>query len=58
MRDYYRRQADTHIQSLANKISRLHKEIEDRSGNLLDEPDRMIQQRFWLQYELDNAGAW
>ena len=56
-RDYYRRQAETHIQDLANKISRLQKEIEDRAGNLLDERDRMIQQRLWLQNELDNVGA-
>ena len=56
-RDYYRRQAETHIQDLANKISRLQKEIEDRAGNLLDERDRMIQQRIWLQNELDNVGA-
>ena len=44
-RDYYRKQAETHIQGLANKISRLQKEIEDRAGNLLDERDQMIQQR-------------
>ena len=25
--------------------------------NLLDEHDRIIQQRFWLQKELDNIGA-
>ena len=25
--------------------------------NLLDERDRMIQQRLWLQNELDNVGA-
>ena len=56
-RDYYRRQAETHIQDLGNKISRLQKEIEDRAGNLLDERDRMIQQRHWLQNELDNVGA-
>ena len=56
-RDYYRRQAETHIQDLANKISRLQKEIEDRAGNLLDERGRMIQQRLWLQNELDNVGA-
>ena len=56
-RDYYRRQAETHIQDLANKISRLQKEIEDRAGNLLDERDGMIQQRLWLQNELDNVGA-
>ena len=56
-RDYYRRQAETHIQDLANKISRLQTEIEGRAGNLLDERDRMIQQRLWLQNELDNVGA-
>ena len=56
-RDYYRNQAETHIQDLANKISRLQKEIEDRAGNLLDERDGMIQQRLWLQNELDNVGA-
>ena len=56
-RDYYRNQAETHIQDLANKISRLQKEIEDRAGNLLDERDRMIQQRLWLLNELDNVGA-
>ena len=56
-RDCYRRQAETHVQDLANKISRLQKEIEDRAGNLLDERDRMIQQRLWLQNELDNVGA-
>ena len=55
--DYYRKQAETHIQSLAAKISRLQKEIEDRAGNLLDERDGMIQQRLWLQNELDNVGA-
>ena len=56
-RDYYCKQAETHIQDLANKISRLQKEIEDCAGNLLDERDRMIQQRLWLQNELDNVGA-
>ena len=45
------------LQDLANKISRLQKEIEDRAGNLLDERDRMIHQRLWLQNELDNVGA-
>ena len=56
-RDFYRKQAETHVQYLADKISRLQKEIEDRAGNLLDERDRMIQQRLWLQNELDNVGA-
>ena len=56
-RDFYRKQAETHIQGLASKISNLQKEIEERAGNLLDERDRMIQQRIWLQNELDNVGA-
>ena len=56
-RDYYRKQVETHIVSLALKISNLQREIEDRAGGLLDERDRMIQQRLWLQNELDNVGA-
>ena len=56
-RDYYRKQAETHIQSLAAKISRLQKEIEERAGGLLDQRDELIQQRLWLQNELDNVGA-
>ena len=56
-RSYYRKQAETHIQDLANKINRLQKEIEVHAGNLLHERDRMIQQRLWLQNELDNVGA-
>ena len=56
-RDFYRKQAETHVEALAAKISRLQKEIEERAGNLLDERDRMIQQRLWLQNELDNVGA-
>ena len=56
-RDFYRKQAETHIESLALKIANLQREIEDRAGNLLDERDGMIQQRLWLQNELDNVGA-
>ena len=56
-RDFYRKQAETHIQGLVSKISNLQKEIEERAGTLLDERDRMIQQRLWLQNELDNVGA-
>ena len=33
------------------------REIEDRAGNLLDQRDELIQQRIWLQNELDNVGA-
>ena len=56
-RDLYRKQADTHIQSLAAKISRLQREIEERAGGLLDQRDELIQQRLWLQNELDNVDA-
>ena len=56
-RDYYRKQAETHVEALAAKISRLQKEIEERAGGLLDQRDELIQQRLWLQNELDNVGA-
>ena len=56
-RDFYRKQAETHIESLALKISNLQKEIEERAGGLLDQRDELIQQRLWLQNELDNVGA-
>ena len=44
-------------QTTAAKISHLQKEIEDRAGGLLDQRDELIQQRLWLQNELDNVGA-
>ena len=56
-RDYYRKQAETHVEALVAKISRLQKEIEERAGGLLDQRDELIQQRLWLQNELDNVGA-
>ena len=56
-RDFYRKQAETHIESLALKIANLQRQIEEQTGGLLDERDRMIQQRLWLQNELDNVGA-
>ena len=56
-RDFYRKQAETHIESLALKIANLQRQIEEQAGGLLDERDRMIQQRSWLQNELNNAGA-
>ena len=56
-RDFYRKQAETHVEALAAKISRLQKEIEERAGGLLDQRDELIQQRLWLQNELDNVGA-
>ena len=52
-RDFYRKQAETHIESLALKISNLQRGS-NRAGNLLDERD-VIQQRLWLQNELDNV---
>ena len=56
-RDFYRNQAETHIQGLATKIRNLQRQIEEQAGGLLDERDRLIQQRSWLQNELNNAGA-
>ena len=56
-RSYYKRQAEEHVASLATKIANLQKEIEERAGGLLDERDRLIQQRLWLRNELDAAGA-
>ena len=35
----------------------LQRQIEEQAGGLLDERDRLIQQRLWLQNELDNVGA-
>ena len=56
-RDYYRKQAETHVASLAQRITKVQRSIEEKAGGLLDERDRMIQQRLWLQNELDNVGA-
>ena len=56
-RDSYRKQAETHIESLALKIANLQRQIEEQAGGLLDERDRLIQQRLWLRNELDAAGA-
>ena len=55
--DSYRKQAETHIDSLATRIANLQRQIEEQAGGLLDERDRLIQQRLWLQNELDNVGA-
>ena len=56
-RDFYRKQAETHIASLAQKISNVQRQIEEQAGGLLDERDRLIQQRLWLRNELDAAGV-
>ena len=56
-RDYYRKQAEAHIDSLATRIANLQRQIEEQAGGLLDERDRLIQQRLWLRNELDAAGA-
>ena len=49
--------AELVLESLALKISNLQRQIEDRAGGLLDERDRLIQQRLWLRNELDAAGV-
>ena len=54
---FYRKQAETHVASLAQRISNVQRAIEEKAGGLLDERDRLIQQRLWLQNELDNVGA-
>ena len=41
-RDYYRKQAETHIDSLATRIANLQRQIEEQAGGLLDERDRLI----------------
>ena len=35
----------------------LQRQIEEQAGGLLDERDRLIQQRLWLRNELDAAGV-
>lgn len=55
-RPYYRDQAEAHVAALAKKIASVQRAIEQQAGGLLDERDRLIQQRLWLQNELDNAG--
>ena len=56
-RTYYRNQAEAHIDSLATRIANLQRQIEEQAGGLLDERDRLIQQRLWLRNELDAAGV-
>ena len=56
-RDYYRKQAETHVASLAQRIANVQRDIEERAGGLLDQRDQLIQQRLWLKNELDNVGA-
>ena len=56
-RDFYRKQAETHVASLAQRIANVQRDIEEKAGGLLDERDRLIQERLWLQNELTNSGA-
>jgi len=56
-RDYYRKQAETHVAALAQRIANMQRAIEEKAGGLLDERDRLIQQRLWLQNELENLCA-
>ena len=54
---FYRNQAQAHIETLATRIANLQCQIEEQAGGLLDERDRLIQQRLWLRNELDAAGV-
>ena len=54
---YYKAQAQQHVASLAQRIANVQRSIEEKAGGLLDERDRLIQQRLWLQNELENAGT-
>ena len=38
-RDFYRKQAETHVASLAQRISNVQRAIEEKAGGLLDERD-------------------
>ena len=53
---YYKAQAQQHVAALALQISNLQGQIEKQAGALLDERDRLIQERIWLTNEIDNAG--
>ena len=48
---------DFKVRDWLRRSSNLQRQIEEQAGGLLDERDRMIQQRSWLQNELNNAGA-
>ena len=56
-REAQKMRAEAHIESLATRIANLQREIEEQAGGLLDERDRLIQQRLWLRNELDAAGV-
>ena len=48
---------DFKVRDWLRRSSNLQRQIEEQAGGLLDERDRLIQQRLWLQKELDNVGA-
>ena len=48
---------DFKVRDWLRRSSNLQRQIEEQAGGLLDERDRLIQQRLWLQNELDNVGA-
>ena len=48
---------DFKVRDWLRRSSNLQRQIEEQAGGLLDESDRLTQQRLWLQNELDNVGA-
>ena len=48
---------DFKVRDWLRRSSNLQRQIEEQAGGLLDERDRLIQQRLWFQNELDNVGA-
>ena len=42
---------------VGQKIVNHQRQIEEQAGGLLDERDRLIQQRLWWRNELDAAGV-
>ena len=48
---------DFKVRDWLRRSSNLQRQIEEQAGGLLDERDRLIQQRLWLRNELDAAGV-
>jgi hypothetical protein len=51
-KSFYRKQAETHVDTLARRIENLNKDIERQSGSLLDQRDAAVAEREWLMHEL------
>ena len=56
-RSYVNARRLQHAVGFEHGYANLQRQIEEQAGGLLDERDRLIQQRLWLQNELDNVGA-